>query len=924
MRARTLGLLVRRGLRASWGPTALLAVVALLTAAVLSAAPRALDRLHSAQLDAEVSGLSAEARDVSLSPGVPLRELIPWDPTAAQEPPWEAVLADLEAVRAAQPQPLRGVLGEPDVVLTSDAVEVKPAPGIDVNAAFVLPRAAPDITAHARLVEGDWPRMTTFGVVHPEGSVQPDWLPAGVTADEVEPVQVAVSRAAAEAIGWELGVVQPRVPPLPPLVLAGVYEPDDPDDDYWSHAYLGADPLLRDDPLLGKVAVMAGTVAGPMVSMLDWTGQGLVLTGWTPVTVTGVRGGEVSTLASQLRAMTSRTYPGAASGMPVRASSGSIALLERVLAQRAGTDAVLGVTAAGPLGAALVVLALGARLVAERRRSALGLLTVRGASPRQRRAVAGAEGLLVGLPAAALGLGAGLLAVPGRVTAVQVLLALAAGLAPAVALAAAASGARARSQRRDLGQGSRRRLWVDVLVLAAAVAGVALLLSRGAVAGGGAGDTGTVDPLVVAVPPLLCLAVALVAARGLPSVARPVERALARGGGLGGFLGAARARRDTAGGVLPAVALVLCVAVAASSSVLRTTVERGIDDAAWARVGADVRVSDIWVTPEHVEAARSLDDVAGVATIGDAGRGTLGENELTIVLVDSAALATVQAGVPGAPEPGLLRELTEGDGPLPVLASAGSGLSPGAVGELSRSESAAGATEVRVVGVVDPLPGMPPARQFVVADSARAAAAFGISYLPGVALVRWSDDVARAADGTADPAASQRLRQAFGDSAVPEEQAEARDRLTGSPSTAALATSSRLALALGGLLAGLVLVLTLLLATPARVRLLAVLRTLGAAPRQARSLAVWETAPWIVVSLLAGAVLAWAVPALVVAAVDLAPLTGGAAPPSLQAQPVVLAGIAGGLLLVAALAAVVAALAGRRTEAAVLRAAEEQ
>lgn len=64
-------------------------------------------------------------------------------------------------------------------------------------------------------------------------------------------------------------------------------------------------------------------------------------------------------------------------------------------------------------------------------------------------------------------------------------------------------------------------------------------------------------------------------------------------------------------------------------------------------------------------------------------------------------------------------------------------------------------------------------------------------------------------------------------------------------------------------------------------------------------------------------------PALVLASLDLAPLTGGATQPALQVEPWALAGVAGGLLLAAGVAAAVAAAAGRRSDPAVLRAGDD-
>jgi putative ABC transport system permease protein len=148
--------------------------------------------------------------------------------------------------------------------------------------------------------------------------------------------------------------------------------------------------------------------------------------------------------------------------------------------------------------------------------------------------------------------------------------------------------------------------------------------------------------------------------------------------------------------------------------------------------------------------------------------------------------------------------------------------------------------------------------------------------------------------------------------------------LRGSPATRALGAAAALALVLAALLSALTVALTLLLAGPARARLLAVLRSLGGGPRQGRALVAWETAPWIAVSVVAVAVLAWALPAVVLASVDLTPLTEGSAQPPARYDPAVLAGLGGGLVLVALVAAALVAVLSGRDVAARLRAGEDR
>ena len=136
------------------------------------------------------------------------------------------------------------------------------------------------------------------------------------------------------------------------------------------------------------------------------------------------------------------------------------------------------------------------------------------------------------------------------------------------------------------------------------------------------------------------------------------------------------------------------------------------------------------------------------------------------------------------------------------------------------------------------------------------------------------------------------------------------------PVSGGLVIAFVLAVLLAGLLCAAAVVMTLMLAAPARARLLAVLQTLGLSQRQGRGLVGWEIGPWAVVALVVGAVLGVAVPSLVLAAVDVTALTGGIAQPDPQYDPLLLGAAAGGFVVVVLAAVGVAAALSRRGEVA--------
>ncbi|MEV0953168.1 FtsX-like permease family protein [Promicromonospora sp. NPDC050249] len=918
-----LGLLARRQLRTSWGATATLGVVAFLAAGVLSTAPRAVATMHGDQVAYETAAASGLSRDVisvvGAVPGEPPGGMFydpgeePAEGTPA-EPDWSAFLANLDAVRGEIPEPLRSAMGVPDFhVSATDLAYTDPVPASELAEAKILLRAAPGLADRAELVEGSWPSATAAG-----GN---------------RPFEVAVSRAVADVYGWELGGrygtlggsgVVSLADRYPSLVVTGIFETGDPDADYWLHNGLGARASVINDPNRGLLGTASVYVSPAMIVPLT---LGYAETRvWYPVSTDDVTADAVPELLSQVNGLSTKVIPVAAgpddpTPIQLRPDSRLSEILERLLAQRTGVDAIVAVLAVGPLGATVAVLALGARLVVDRRRSALALLRARGASGSQLRLLMGGEGLVVGLGSAAVGFGAGLalstgLGMDAPVTVSQVGLALAAGLAPAAALALATSPAGLRTTRADLAPRSRSRVrWVlEVLVVAGAALATWLLLSRGVVAGSGAGSG--VDPLVAAAPLLVSLALTLLAVRAYPWIALAAERALAPRRDLVPFLGAARATRDPAGGPVPAVALVLAVAVAATSAVLYSTVSGGVVREAWRATGADLRISGPVLDEAAVEQIAALDGVDVVVPVDEVGDGVLqgagGSPRAEVYAVDITALAAAQADVAGTPE--TLGELAQAagaaDDAVPVIltrSAAGPGVSPGSTGITLATRE--GNVPVRVVDVVDELPGLPADRSLVLVDAGRLAASTGdSSSYPRLALVGLADSADRSV-------VTAKIVRLFS-SAVVEDPDQEADEMLAAPVSGGLLVAFVLAVLLAGLLCAAAVVMTLMLAAPARARLLAVLQTLGLSPRQGRGLVGWEIGPWAVMALVVGAVLGVAVPSLVLAAVDVTALTGGITQPGPQYDPLLLGVAAAGFVVVVLAAVGVAAALSRRGEVA--------
>lgn len=104
------------------------------------------------------------------------------------------------------------------------------------------------------------------------------------------------------------------------------------------------------------------------------------------------------------------------------------------------------------------------------------------------------------------------------------------------------------------------------------------------------------------------------------------------------------------------------------------------------------------------------------------------------------------------------------------------------------------------------------------------------------------------------------------------------------------------------------------LGTPARTRMLSVLRTLGMAPRQGRALTAWEFGPLLATALVVGVGTGALVPPVLLRAIDLTGLTRGAAQPELHVDGWLLAGVIGLVVATTVAAVTVSAVVASRSD----------
>src|SRR5690606_117693 len=121
------------------------------------------------------------------------------------------------------------------------------------------------------------------------------------------------------------------------------------------------------------------------------------------------------------------------------------------------------------------------------------------------------------------------------------------------------------------------------------------------------------------------------------------------------FLGSGRALRETAAGLVPVLATAVGLAVTVFSGVLLSTLADGIQSESAARVGAEPRIDSGQLLPAQLEAIAAIEGIntmAGVHTesrVSGLTAGGLGSDaRVRIMLTDTATLAKVQEGIPGA------------------------------------------------------------------------------------------------------------------------------------------------------------------------------------------------------------------------------------------------------------------------------------
>lgn len=876
---------------ASWGPSALVAIIVLFVVLIAALAPRALAVVTTQELHAQLDGLAVEVRDLTaVGVGAPVTVPPPWgDPGLDEQQqleqfdawhelsieelyaPIDGALTDL---REAQAPELRDALGGFDYYSRSEAFATN-ADAPERDAPIMLTRLATDprIQERVEIVDGAFPERARL--------------------DRFDgPVQVMVSVETAEELRWSVGEVRDRVGM--PVVLSGTFVAADEAAPYWRHAPSVLQPQRYDDG--NNTPQITGIAYLNPLTTLNSNGQRTTV--WFPLEVDGLDVADAAALAPELRSFTDQPQliPGLDErpGLSLAFDSAVEPALGTVLDRAATTTALLAMLASGPLGVVLAVFALGARAVIERRRAALSLAAARGASGLQLRGAMALEGAVLGIVPAAIGVALAGVLLPATVTVSEAVVPALLGLAPAVIFAVAATPGGLRATRNDLGVGGagRARWIVEAATVLLAATALVLLLRRGLTT-----SATTIDPLLAATPLLLCLAVCVLVLRLYPVPIGWIAARLRPRPGLVGFLGATRAMRDRSLALEAVLALVVAVAVGVFSSVLLSTIDRGISSGALDAVGADVRVSGPVFDADAVDAASRLDGVAAVSGIDVSAPVALRvdqvRTEVRLLVVDAATLAAFRA---------LPADLADEQGDaVPIVLS-------GDVAETVTSDA-----ELLIEGKPAVIAGVAPRSSgygvngpWALVDRAFADRLAGTDYQPRLLLI----DTTPSADAAA---LANELTELGGPTTTVTSLVDAIESAQSAPATAGLRAALLVAALVAAVLAALAVVLSAAVGAASRQRVLGLLRTLGVTERQFGAVIAWELVPPVIAAWIAGTLLGLGLPWIVTAAVDLRPFTGGVGQPVPVVDPLMVAAVLGAVLVAVFVAAAIAIATARRT-----------
>lgn len=828
---------------------------------------------------------------------------------------------------------IQNIIGDRSFIYDSSRYIFLDLPGEAVYASprYFNLRQGDGIESKVTVVEGRAPQPT---------DEQLD-VPFDIAQEQAQVFEIAISVETARQLNLAIGDVVWMAPdPTDSIVrrtpsrnlqyavcrVVGFIEVNDIDDPWWFADVRLNRAIEYDDGNRVHYYATALIAKDAYPTLLDVVAPMPVQYSWRYFTDTArFDAGDLDQLAADVRRLDAQ-YPATGLSAPTDTSvrTGLSAIFRRYDAQRGLTEAILSLATIGLLAVALAVIGLVAALIAERRRDQTALIRGRGGSRGQILSTQVTEGLLLAIPAAAIGLLLAIVLVGNRASPLSVVLALVIAFATTILLVffvwpLVQKPLRAIEREEvTTTRVSPRRLAMELGVVAVALAGVYLMRRRGLSASTSEGDVGGFDIYMAAVPVLLGFATGLMVLRIYPLPIRFFAWAASLRRDLVPSLGLRRVARQPSINAAPLLVLLLAVAVAVFSSVFLYSIDEGQIQTSWQNVGADYRVDSFPSTPlYHGVDLTVVDSVEGVAPAFNGGGFSIVSTTplfglVSMLAVDTPALTEVNAGTPIEPDfpPDMLA--TEFDtaigtptNPIPAIVSQawviGDGLRDGETFALNIK-----GVEVSfiVAEVRGSFPTLTDGDPFIVTSLD---AILAVRERP---LVDVNRQYLRAPD--ADAALLEETLESQSVSAMITSRGEEYAEVHDSPLIAGASSGFRWGIAIAAAYSALAVAVALALTARSRARDLAFLRTLGLSDRQVLGLVVVEQGPPVGIALVVGIALGIVIVKLIEPGIDLTAFTGEGVPAPIMIDYGTIAILAIGLIVVVAIAIAVVSQAARR------------
>jgi putative ABC transport system permease protein len=899
------------------GPAAALAVVAALAAFLATAGPRESARLQDGALQKTLTANSATGVGLYANADWDMTGTTPTDLLSPQEMQRAGQVLSSSLVAPLKPEPhtpaWSGLTTQQLYGVTNPARRAFLSEPPQIQLGY---RSA--LAANGRLTAGAYPGRAALTVHKGRLTVT---------------LQVAVTTATAYRFELRPGSVIKLAPsgngPAPAVVLrvTGIIRPAHLTSPFWGSAGPIAQPGIQGlswqgGALLGGAELSVLPVAFPLQTVQVQWGIPVDVSNLTVAGVPAVMNALSATASSDAGPQAEQTSHAPLAEAPSLFPAG-LETLQTFMAEQSSVQAINALLEYGLFAVSLILLVTCALVVADAYEEEISLILARGGSLAQvilrvlgRTAVAAGPGLVAGI-AAGLAVTSGAGSTDVVLVAAVALTAL--GAPPAIA-AWRHRGSRpvATAGRADLAipRHSVRRLVAEATVLIAIIGAVAALRLRGAATASGP------DPYVSSAPVLVAVAAGLIAARLYPLPLRGLAALTAPRRFPVGFLGITSAARGRPAALLPALALVVALAVVALGGTLRAAVSRGQVAASWQQTGADAVIrttGSVQVVPPAAQ--RAIAAVPGVThseavyavTPGD----PLAANLLTgsgnaistgVVVVSPARYAALVGATPFPAFPGHLLASPGPGGAVPVIATP---KIAAAIRAGYRQFGFAGSLlTLRLAATTTATPALPGGGPFVILPSwvvprLRDGATPNIELVIGPRLS--SGDLTRA------------LRRTVPSSVVVFRQA-ALTAETGSPLVRGADIAFDQGVAAAAALSIAAILLGLLLSGRDRTRVAAWLAALGMTRRQARRLAMLDALPLALIAVVGAELAGIVLGPIISPALNLSAFTGSSA--TVPVRPDVLALVvpaAGVVILVSVITAAQSALTRRRTRTGVLR-----